>query len=94
MNGVWRTVSGRRIFIKDGQSITEAMKDSGKFDTFEVRMYLKSLETIRLEELADEYKHVLNKLSELEYKNKIGKLEYEKAVNKANSIYNTRKRKK
>lgn len=30
-NGVWRTVRGRRIFIKDGQSLTEAMKESGKF---------------------------------------------------------------
>lgn len=30
--GVWRTVSGRRIFIRDGQSLTEAMKESGKFN--------------------------------------------------------------
>lgn len=30
-NGVWRTVKGRRIFIKDGQSLTDAMKESGKF---------------------------------------------------------------
>lgn len=29
--GVWRTVSGRRIFIKDGQSLTDAMRESGKF---------------------------------------------------------------
>lgn len=32
-DGVWRTVRGRRIFIKDGQSLTEAMKDSGKFES-------------------------------------------------------------
>jgi hypothetical protein len=31
-DGVWRTVRGRRIFIKDGQSLTEAMRDSGKFE--------------------------------------------------------------
>lgn len=31
-NGVWRTVGGRRIFIKDGQSLTDAMKNSGKFE--------------------------------------------------------------
>lgn len=30
--GVWRTVRGRRVFIKDGQSLTDAMKASGKFD--------------------------------------------------------------
>lgn len=29
--GVWRTISGRRVFIKKGQSLTEAMKESGKF---------------------------------------------------------------
>lgn len=31
-NGVWRTISGRRVFIADGQTLTEAMKNSGKFD--------------------------------------------------------------
>lgn len=31
-DGVWRTVRGRRVFIKDGQSLTEAMRDSGKFE--------------------------------------------------------------
>ena len=30
-NGVWRTISGRRVFIKDGQSLTDAMQQSGKF---------------------------------------------------------------
>lgn len=29
--GVWRTVSGRRIFIKNGQKLTDAMQESGKF---------------------------------------------------------------
>ena len=31
-DGVWRTVSGRRIFISNGESLTEAMKKSGKFE--------------------------------------------------------------
>lgn len=30
-DGVWRTVAGRRIFIKEGQSLSDAMKNSGKF---------------------------------------------------------------
>lgn len=30
-DGVWRTVSGRRIFISNGESLIEAMKKSGKF---------------------------------------------------------------
>ena len=29
--GVWRTVGGRRIFIKEGQDLETAMKESGKF---------------------------------------------------------------
>ena len=29
--GVWRTVCGRRIFIRKGQSLTDAMRESGKF---------------------------------------------------------------
>ena len=32
MAGVWRTVRGRRVFISDGQSLAEAMEQSGKFD--------------------------------------------------------------
>lgn len=29
--GVWRTICGRKVFIADGQSVTEAMRASGKF---------------------------------------------------------------
>lgn len=31
LGGVWRTIGGRRIFIKDGQDLASAMKESGKF---------------------------------------------------------------
>ena len=31
-NGVWRTVGGRKIFIRDGQNLADAMKESGKFN--------------------------------------------------------------
>ena len=30
-DGVWRTIGGRRVFIKKGQSLASAMKESGKF---------------------------------------------------------------
>jgi len=30
-DGVWRTISGRRIFLKDGQDLHTAMAQSGKF---------------------------------------------------------------
>lgn len=29
--GVWRTIGGRRVFIRTGQSLSDAMKESGKF---------------------------------------------------------------
>lgn len=32
IGGVWRTVGGRRIFIKNGQDLSTAMKESGKFN--------------------------------------------------------------
>lgn len=31
--GVWRTIAGRKVFIKTGQSLSSAMKESGKFDS-------------------------------------------------------------
>lgn len=33
IGGVWRTIGGRRIFIKDGEDLETAMKKSGKFKT-------------------------------------------------------------
>ncbi len=32
IGGVWRTVGGRRIFIKNGQDLSTAMRESGKFN--------------------------------------------------------------
>ena len=32
IGGFWRTVGGRRIFIKDGEDLATAMKNSGKFN--------------------------------------------------------------
>lgn len=31
IGGVWRTIGGRRVFIKDGDDLQTAMKKSGKF---------------------------------------------------------------
>jgi len=30
-DGVWRTIAGRKVFIREGQSLSSAMKQSGKF---------------------------------------------------------------
>lgn len=37
IGGVWRTVGGRRIFIKDGEDLETAMKKSGKFRKSEIK---------------------------------------------------------
>ena len=40
-SGVWRTVSGRRVFIKTGQTLSDAMRESGKFEEEENTSYFK-----------------------------------------------------
>lgn len=37
IGGIWRTVGGRRIFIKDGEDLETAMKKSGKFKKNEIK---------------------------------------------------------
>ena len=34
-DGVWRTIGGRRVYIKTGQLLEDAMKESGKFNSFD-----------------------------------------------------------
>ena len=38
-DGVWRTISGRRVFIGNGQTLSEAMKESGKFDNMDWKQF-------------------------------------------------------
>ncbi len=35
--GVWRTICGRKVFIAEGQTLTEAMKASGKFSKGDIK---------------------------------------------------------
>jgi hypothetical protein len=59
--GVWRTVGGRRIFIKDGQSLTDAMKNSGKFEEKNTNKEL----SFKSNNLSDgKAKEALNKISQ------------------------------
>lgn len=67
--GVWRTVGGRRVFIKDGEDLQTAMKNSGKFKNLknevadEKMQFDKSLEEYemylgeKIEELNDVVKN-------------------------------------
>lgn len=44
IGGVWRTVGGRRIFIKDGEDLETAMKKSGKFENKKETKFLSRSE--------------------------------------------------
>ncbi len=82
--GVWRTIGGRRVFIKIGQSLSDAMKDSGKFKT---KMNEEAVKGAREEDLKEQYKDSLNNVSKMEYNGEITKEEYDKAVKNINKAY-------
>src|SRR5574344_1181087 len=65
-DGVWRTVGGRRIFIKEGQSLSDAMRNSGKFENSQ-----KDVKT-KLKKQSDK-----NKEKQSDNQEKIEKLEKE-----------------
>ena len=55
--GTWRTIRGRRIFIKKGQSLREAMSESGKFDKEKLQERLRRrLGKISSETASEEWK--------------------------------------
>ena len=71
-NGVWRTVGGRRIFIKDGEDLSTAMKKSGKFKTkkkeeeTEEDIKKKQLEIIKKENpMTDDYHVGIRKVEDI-----------------------------
>lgn len=47
-DGIWRTIGGRRVFIRTGQSLSEAMIESGKFKNLREE-YRKAKEEIEKE---------------------------------------------
>lgn len=60
-NGVWRTVGGRRIFIRDGESLSSAMKKSGKFKLVKKGKKKKEEEIKELEKQLEETKGFLQR---------------------------------
>ena len=61
--GVWRTIGGRRVFIKDGQSLSEAMIESGKFKNLRSD-YRKAKEEEKGIKLSEKQIEAGNKLNE------------------------------
>lgn len=86
IGGVWRTVGGRRIFIKDGQDLTTAMKESGKFDkqnTKENHPKPKLLE--QLEDLSEN--NIENILKNYEEQIKNDKIENAIVITRERKVY-------
>lgn len=64
IGGVWRTVGGKRIFIKDGVDLATAMKESGKFGSkFDNNIQIK-----RIIEILNNQNKLEEELQELSYK--------------------------
>ena len=63
LGGVWRTVGGRRIFIKDGQDLASAMKESGKFNKNQIESKIEGIDN-KKNEKNNEFKRELKKSSE------------------------------
>lgn len=59
-DGVWRTIGGRRVFIRTGQSLADAMIASGKFKNLR-RDYKKAKEEEKMDEINERIaKHLDN----------------------------------
>ena len=50
-DGVWRTIGGRRVFIRTGASLSQAMKESGKFKTGDRREVQEAKAEERIDKL-------------------------------------------
>lgn len=66
LGGVWRTVGGRRIFIKDGEDLETAMKESGKFKKSEIKD--KDKDKNKKEDVKEKETNNEDKIKELEEK--------------------------
>lgn len=88
-DGVWRTIGGRKVFIRTGQSLSDAMKESGKFKT--------KKDTNKEQQLSDnvwndeKYKDVYSKMSK-ENQGKINQLEEDMRKNPSSRNVNEKQR--
>ena len=99
--GVWRTIGGRRVFIKEGQDLASAMKESGKFKSASKGTAKK--EMAKEEKVFEDFKNsdgskenfekALNKISEMEYNNEINPDEYKDYISKIQKEYVEKNRK-
>jgi hypothetical protein len=67
-DGVWRTVAGRRVFIRNGQSLEDAMNSSGKFEDIKRKIKEKKKDKKTRLDNEDKYQKSIEKGKELEKK--------------------------
>jgi hypothetical protein len=67
-DGVWRTVAGRRVFIRNGQSLEDAMNSSGKFEDIKRKIKEKKKDKKARLDNEDKYQKSIEKGKELEKK--------------------------
>lgn len=67
--GVWRTVRGRRVFIRSGEELGKAMERSGKFKNLKMSKEEKAEHSVLLRQQREKLRDKLNKggLSKEEY---------------------------
>ena len=75
-DGVWRTIGGKRIFIQKGESLSDAMKKSGKFPTQKKKEFKNN-------ETKEETKVDIEK----EYKQRISTARTQKELEEADKYY-------
>ena len=96
IGGVWRTIGGRRVFIKEGQDLASAMKESGKFNSSSNKKTKKGDSVLEEFKKSDgntkSFEKALNKISEMEYNNEINPDEYKEYISKIQKEYADKKK--
>ena len=65
-DGVWRTIGGRRVFIRHGQKLSEAMKESGKFKTGTRHEVQQAIAEKKIEKLGKENEEIWKKTNKFD----------------------------
>ena len=85
MDGVWRTIGGKRVFIKKGQSLSEAMRESGKFGKIKKQITDKEIRTTDWDKSNEYFKNLSREEKEaMNFYTNEGNYEINKALKQGN----------
>lgn len=88
-DGVWRTISGRRVFIREGQNLGDAMKASGKFKSLKGKSgKVQSKKELFKERLKDITAKKDNETQSNEIEKAKRKINYQKSFGNDGTVYN------